>query len=61
MKHISKYYKERGHRTYVLNAPYLFSGLFKIAKLALDKKTQQKIVICSKNSHELMDTHIAKT
>ena len=61
LKHTSKYYKERGFRTYVLNAPMLFSGLYSIAKLLIDKKTQQKIVISSKNSHEYMLQHIPRS
>lgn len=60
MKHISKYFKERGYRTYVLNAPYLFTGLYNVAKIAIDKKTQQKIVISSKNYHDNMGLHISK-
>ena len=61
LKHISKYFKERGFRTYILNTPFLFPTLYSIAKLVIDKKSQKKVAISSKNSHELMHQHIPRS
>lgn len=60
MSYVSKIWKERMYRNYILNAPYLFSGIYKIACMVIDKRTQAKINITSKSSNKQMFTHISK-
>mmetsp|Transcript_15607 Transcript_15607/g.17632 ORF Transcript_15607/g.17632 Transcript_15607/m.17632 type:complete len:277 (-) Transcript_15607:369-1199(-) len=51
-------FPENVERTYMLNAPWFFSGAWNIVKHALDKETQKKVVIsrydCRKQLSELL-------
>jgi hypothetical protein len=60
MQWVSRNFKERSFRSYIMNAPYLFSGVFKVVKLVIDKRTQAKINICSKATNPLMFEHISR-
>ena len=51
----SKYYPERMHRTYIVNAPGLFSFFWAIASVWLDPVTKSKVVMVSDDLHELTD------
>jgi CRAL/TRIO domain len=58
MAHVSKIFKERIFRNYIMNAPMLFSGVFAVIKMVIDKKTQKKILISSKGESPVMAEHI---
>lgn len=47
------YYPERLHRSFVINAPSLFSGIWSIIKGFLDPVVASKVVICSGQSSYL--------
>jgi hypothetical protein len=48
------------YRIYLQNAPFLFSGVFKVLCMVIDKRTQKKIQISSKDTNKMMDEHISK-
>lgn len=50
--------RARAYRIYVLNAPWLISGVWAIVKGFLDKSTADKVNITSSSSHEKMKEHI---
>lgn len=51
-------YRAMLYKAYVLNAPWTFSALWKLAKTLLEETTQMKITITSSNQEEKMLGHI---
>lgn len=59
--HISQnYYPELLHEMYIINAPFIFTGIWNIIKLMIDKDIQKKIHIYSNTPKKLHENVFIK-